>query len=167
MILNTMTTRKWHLAVAVVCAALLGFALYKQHQDFLDPCPLCIIQRVAFMWMGAFALLGALHNPARLGQRVYSGFVLLGAACGAAVAGRHVWMQSLPAEQVPECGPGLNYMLENFPLTEVFRNLFLGSGSCAEVDWTFFGLSMPGWTLLWYLGLGAGTVYFTWRRAAR
>jgi disulfide bond formation protein DsbB len=165
MFFRTITTRQWYLAATVACAVLLGFALYKQHQDYLDPCPLCIIQRLAFMWIGAWALLGALHNPARVGQRIYSGLILLGAAFGAAVAGRHVWMQSLPPDQVPECGPGLNYMLENFPLAEVARSLFFGSGSCAEVDWTLLGLSMPGWTLLWYLVLGAGTLYFTWRKA--
>ncbi|NND44408.1 MAG: disulfide bond formation protein B [Xanthomonadales bacterium] len=165
MLLKSITSRHWFLLVAVICASLLGFALYKQYQDFLDPCPLCVIQRVAFMWIGAFALLAALHNPARLGQKVYGSLVLLGTAFGAVVAGRHVWLQSLPPDQVPECGPGLNYMLDNFPLTEVFQSLFFGSGSCAEVDWTFLGLSMPAWTLVWFLGLAAGTVFFTWRRA--
>jgi protein dithiol:quinone oxidoreductase len=164
MLLNTITNRKWYLALVVICAALLGYALYTQYHDFLDPCPLCIIQRVAFMWIGVVALLGALHNPARLGQQIYNGFILLGAAFGAAVAGRHVWMQSLPPDQVPECGPGLNYMLDNFPLTEVFRSVFFGSGSCAEVDWSFLGLSMPAWTLIWFLGLAAGTLYFVFRR---
>lgn len=165
MFLNTMKIRHWHLVVVVVCASLLGFALYKQHQDFLDPCPLCIIQRLAFIWIGVFALLALLHNPARTGQRIYGGLVVLGTIFGTAVAGRHVWMQSLPPDRIPECGPGLNYMLDNFPLSEVLRTVFLGSGSCAEVDWTFIGLSMPGWTLIWFLVLGLGTLYFTWRRA--
>ncbi|MDX1461235.1 MAG: disulfide bond formation protein B [Xanthomonadales bacterium] len=166
MVLDKISTRTWFLAVAVACAALLGYALYKQHVDYLDPCPLCVIQRVAFMWIGAFALLAALHNPAPGGQKVYGGLVTLGALFGAGVAGRHVWLQNLPADQVPECGPGLNYMLENFPFFEVMKTVFLGSGSCAEVHWRFLGLSMPVWTLVWFAGFGLLTLYFVFLRRA-
>jgi len=144
---------------------LLGYALYIQYHDFLDPCPLCIIQRVAFLWIGAAALLALLLKPARLGQRLYSWLIALGAGFGAAVAGRHVWLQQLPADQVPECGPGLNYMLDNFPLSEVLSTVLRGSGSCAETDWTFIGLSMPAWALAWFLGLGIITLWFTYRKA--
>jgi len=144
---------------------LLGYALYIQYHDFLDPCPLCIIQRVAFIWIGAAALLALLLKPARLGQRLYSWLIALGAGFGAAVAGRHVWLQQLPADQVPECGPGLNYMLDNFPLSEVLSTVLRGSGSCAETDWTFIGLSMPAWALAWFLGLGIITLWFTYRKA--
>ncbi|NNL95013.1 MAG: disulfide bond formation protein B [Xanthomonadales bacterium] len=160
-----MSLRTWFFVTAAACASLLGYALYKQHVDYLDPCPLCVIQRVAFMWIGGFALLAAIHNPAGNGSRVYSYIVTAGAAFGAAVAGRHVWLQNLPADQVPECGPGLNYMLENFPFLEVMKTVFLGSGSCAEVHWRFLGLSMPGWTLIWFLGLAIMTLYFTHRKA--
>jgi disulfide bond formation protein DsbB len=166
MILNKIQARTWYLLAAIACASLLGFALYKQYQDFLDPCPLCVVQRVAFMWVGVFALLAALHNPARTGQKVYSGLMLLGSLFGLGVSGRHVWLQSLPPELVPECGPGLNYMLENFPLSETLSTVFLGSGSCAEVHWTFFGMSMPQWTLSWFIILTLGTVWFTLRRRA-
>jgi len=165
MVLNNISLRSWHLIVAACCGTLLGFALYKQYQDFLDPCPLCVMQRVAFMWMGAAALLAAIHNPAARGQRVYNWIIILGAAFGAAVAGRHVWLQHLPPELVPECGPGLNYMLENFPLSETLSTVFLGSGSCAEVHWSFLGLSMPEWTLSWFLLLGATTVWMMFRPA--
>lgn len=163
--LSKLSNRTWYLLAALCCASLLAFALYKQHQDFLDPCPLCIIQRVAFMWVGAWALLGFLHNPGRSGQRFYNWLLITGCLFGAGVAGRHVWMQNLPPDLVPECGPGLNYMLENFPLTEVLSNVFFGSGSCAEVHWTFMGMSMPAWTLAWYVGLGVVTLWFVFRRA--
>lgn len=132
----------------------MAYALYNQYVEFLDPCPLCIFQRVAFIWMGVFALLAALHNPAGWGRKLYSWLIVLGAAFGAAVAGRHIWLQSLPPGDVPECGPGLNYMLDNFPLTDVLSTVLNGSGSCAEVSWTFMGMSMPMWTLVWYVGLG-------------
>lgn len=167
MILNRISLRTWYLLVALSCAALLGFALFKQYQDFLDPCPLCVVQRVAFMWIGAFALLALLHYPGRTGQKIYTGLIALGAASGAGVAGRHVWLQHLPPELVPECGPGLNYMLENFPLSETLSAVFLGSGSCAEVKWAFMGLSMPEWNLIWYIGLGVITIWFTFRRVQR
>ena len=166
MILKIFSLRTWYAVAAVICAALLGFALYKQYQDFVDPCPLCVIQRVAYIWIAVFALLAALHNPARTGQKVYSWIITLGAAFGIGVAGRHVWLQHLPPDLVPECGPGLNYMLDNFPLSETLSMVFLGSGSCAEVKWSLLGLSMPEWNLAWYLGLGILTLWFTFRRQA-
>jgi disulfide bond formation protein DsbB len=137
----------------------MAYALYSQYVDYLDPCPLCIFQRVAFIWMGAFALLAALHNPAGWGRKMYAWLVFFGAAFGTAVAGRHIWLQSLPPGDVPECGPGLNYMLDNFPLTEVLSTVLNGSGSCAEVSWRFLGLSMPMWTLVWYIGLGVLAIW--------
>lgn len=159
------TPRKWFVAVFFVCSSLLAFAFYQQYRNFLDPCPLCVFQRIGFMGMAFFALLAAIHDPQRTGRCIYGLLTGLFAAFGAGIAGRHVWLQSLPADQVPECGPGLNYMLETMPLTEALSKVFLGSGSCAEVHWTFLGLSMPGWTLVWFLLLGAGTVYVSCRRS--
>ena len=161
--LNKATPRLWYLLVFSSCAMLLAFALYYQYVDYLDPCPLCIFQRLAFFWMGSFALLAALHNPARLGQRTYAWLVAAGALFGAAVAGRHIWLQHLPSSEVPECGPGLNYMLENFPLMHVLETVLQGSGSCAEVKWSFVGLSMPMWTFVWYTGLGLVTLWLIYR----
>jgi disulfide bond formation protein DsbB len=163
--LNRISLRNWYAVAAAITAVLLGFAFYQQYRNFMDPCPLCIFQRVGFMWIGVAALLAGIHNPRRAGQWVYSSLMVLGAAFGAAVAGRHVWLQGLPPEQVPECGPGLNYMLENFPLAEVLSKVLFGSGSCAEVHWKFLGLSMPGWTLVWFLALAAATLYFTLRKS--
>jgi len=163
--LNRITPRVWNLCVVVCCASLLGFALYNQYVDYLDPCPLCIFQRVIFFWMAVFALLAAVHNPGLTGQRIYAWLVVAGATLGALIAGRHIWLQNLPAGQVPECGPGLNYMLENFPLTEVLSTVLRGSGSCAEVKWTFIGMSMPAWTFIWYVGLGLVTLWVVYRAA--
>ena len=165
--LNRISLRAWYGLVAVSVAGLLGFAVFLQHRMFLDPCPLCIFQRVAFAWMGAWALLGVLVNPGRGLGRVMSGLIVLGAAAGTWIAGRHVWLQNLPPDQVPECGPGLNYMLETLPFLDVLRDVLLGSGSCAEVQWTFLGLSMPVWTLVWFLGLGLGTLWFVFRDPRR
>lgn len=164
--LNKITVRTWFVFVSICCVSLLGYALYEQYVDYIEPCPLCILQRVAFVEMGVLALLGALHNPARMGQRVYTWLIALGAGIGSALAGRHVWLQQLPADQVPECGPGLNYMLENFPLNDVLSTVLKGSGSCAEMNWSFLGMSIPMWTFIWFVGLGLVTLWFTYRRSS-
>lgn len=157
------TFRGQFLFGSAVCAALLGYALYAQHRMFLDPCPLCLLQRGAFLGMGVCFLAGGLHAPKGRSRLVYAAGVLICAAAGAGVASWHLWLQSLPADQVPACsGLGLGYMLEAFPLGKVIDLVFTGSGECALVDWSFLGISMPGWTLAWFLLLGAACV-----RAAR
>lgn len=150
--------RAWFFFVAASCASLLGYALYVQHVGFLDPCPLCVLQRVAFMWIGLVALIAAIHNPQRTGRWLYWILLAIGGLAGAAVSGRHIWLQSLPPGQVPDCGMGLNYMLETMPYGEVFSEVFYGSGECAQIDWTFAGFSMPWWTLIWYIGLTVMTL---------
>lgn len=159
--------RPWYFIVTLCCAALLGYGLYVQHVDFLDPCPLCIFQRVAFLWMGFWALVAFTHNPGPTGRWVYTGLITIGGLAGAGIAGRHVWLQNLPPDQVPECGMGLDYMIESMPFTEVLAQVFQGSGECATIDWTFLGLSMPVWTLIWYIGLTAVTIGVTVRANAR
>lgn len=132
----------------------MGFALYLQHYQHLDPCPLCIFQRVGLMVMGFFALLAALHNPKKLvARRVYSLLATIGVLWSAAVAGRHVWLQHLPPEDVPACGPGLDYWMQTFPLQSVIQKVLHGSGECAKVDWTLLGWSLPHWALLFFVGL--------------
>ena len=108
---------------------------------------------------GAVSLLAAVHGPGATGRWVYGVLVLLGGAFGMGIAGRHLWLQSLPADQVPDCGMGLNYMLETMPFTDVLSEVFYGSGECAEVIWSFFGLSMPGWTFIWYTVFSLGTLF--------
>ena len=138
---------------AFACFCLIAFALYLQYAQNEEPCPLCILQRVALIAMGAVFLVAALHAPRGLFLRVYGTLAALIGALGASVAGRHVWLQSLPKDRVPECGPGLEFMLEQFPLSQVFSLVLRGSGECAEAGWRFLGLTIPGWTLLWFLGL--------------
>lgn len=138
--------------------------MYSQYIVYLNPCPLCVLQRVAYMWMGVVALLALVHNPGRTGQKLYAWIFTAGAVFGALIAGRHVWLQNLPPELVPECSPGLNYMLENWPVAEVVKTVLYGSGDCAEVLWTFLGMSMPMWTFVWYVGLSLVTLWVVYRR---
>jgi len=147
----------------LICIALLGFALYTEYAWGLTPCPLCIFQRIGFLVMAVFFLIGALHAP-RWGVRwVYTGGVVLGAVWGIAVAARHLWIQSLPADQVPSCGPPLDYMFEAFPFADMLRKVFTGSGECAKVE-PVLGLPMPAWTLLWFVLLTALALAATVRR---
>lgn len=143
--------RRSFLLGAVVCAGLMGFALYAQYGLGLEPCPLCVLQRVAVIACGVVLLVGAIHNPGRVGSAIYSLLLVLFAAWGAATAGRHVWLQTLPPDQVPACGAGLSYMLETMPFMEVMATVFRGDGNCAVVEWRFLDLSMPGWTLVFFL----------------
>lgn len=157
--------RAQFLTGAAICAALLGFAIYSQRNLLLEPCPLCILQRVAFMALGLAFVVGGLHAPHGMGgRRAYGVLAALAALGGALVASRHLWLQALPPDQVPACGPGLAYLLEAFPLADVVKQVFTGSGECAKVDWTFLGLAMPGWTLIWYVLLGAGALWAGFRR---
>lgn len=135
-----------------ICVGLIGGALYFQHGVGLEPCPLCIVQRVIVMGLGVLMLLGAIHNPGVTGRRAYGVLAGITAALGLGVAGRHVWLQNLPADQLPECGPSLDYILDAFPLAEALKLVLQGSGECAEVQWSFLGLTIPGWTLVVFTG---------------
>src|SRR5690606_24412879 len=151
----------------IACALLMGYAWYAPFVLELEPCPLCIFQRVAMIALGVIFLVAALHGPARTGRRVYGALLAIAALAGIAIAGRHVWLQNLPPDQVPSCGPGLSYMLDAFPLTEALRMAFTGSGECAEIDWTFLGLSMPAWVLIMFALLGGFAVWNNWRSVRR
>lgn len=157
-------SRRWLNALGVAaCAGMMAFALYAEHGLGLEPCPLCVFQRLAVIGIGAAFLLAAVHDPGRVGARIYGLLIAAVAGVGAAVAGRHVWLQNLPPDQVPECGPGLEYMMDVFPLLEALSMVFSGSGECAEVSWRLLGLSMPTWVLIGCVGLGLAGLAGNWR----
>jgi disulfide bond formation protein DsbB len=148
--------RRWlNLLGFAVCVALLGYAWYAQAMLQLEPCPLCIFQRVGVAVAGVLFLLAALHHPRRWGAPVYGALLVIAALATMAVAARHLWIQHLPEGSVPACGATLSYMLDVFPIADVIRKVLTGSGECARITWTFLGLSMPGWVLLAAAALGA------------
>ena len=149
---------------ALVCAGLLAFAYYLQYVRGLEPCPLCMVQRGFFYVLMALFILAAIHAPARVGTIVYSSLIALFALGGAATAARQVWLQHLPPDKVPQCGPDLAFMLENFPLSRTLEKLFYGTGECAVVDWSFLGLSIAGWSLLWFIVLALYALWLAVRR---
>lgn len=158
--------RAQYFAGFAACAAFLAYAYHVQFQLGIEPCPLCIFQRIAFIAMAIFFLIGAIHGPLERGRRVYALLVLLSACAGIAIATRHLWVQHQPLDPMAGCAPGWSYMLENFPIGEAIKKAFTGHADCAEVNWTFLGLSMPAWTLVSFVVIGAGALWAGFRRRA-
>jgi disulfide bond formation protein DsbB len=136
-----------------VCAGLIAYALYLQYVIGLEPCPLCVFQRICVIGMGLIFLVAAFHHPGRAGATGYALLQLVVGGAGAGFAARQVWLQSLPKDQVPACGMGLDYMLDTLPLADVLRKVFEGSGECAEKGWEFLRLSIAGWTLVFFIAM--------------
>lgn len=155
--------RQVALGAACTCAALLAYGYYLQYFVDQDPCPLCLVQRIFFFGVGAVLAAAAIHGPARLGAALYSSAALLLALGGFATAARHVWLQHLPADQVPACGPDLAFMVQNLPFERILKLLLRGSGQCAEVHWRFLGLSIAEWSLAWFAAFSLLTLWLAVR----
>ncbi len=153
-----LTSRLFYLALFIICLSLLGFGLYLEHAQELEPCPLCVFQRMSYIAIAVIALIGAIHNPMNVSRIVYNILLIIFALIGVGIAGRQTWLQHLPPELVPECGPGLEYMLEVFPFSEALKMIFTGSGECAEVQWQFIGLSIPEWSLICFSSITIATI---------
>ena len=160
---RTLSNRWLYLAGALVITGLFGAALYLQYVLRQDPCPLCMIQRFIFIALLVVFVIAMLHNPKRTGVKIYGALTVLLSLSGVGVASRHIWIQHLPADKVPACGPGLDYMLDNFPLADVWKELMHGSGECAEKGWTFLTLGIPEWSLIWYVLLGMWALMIAFR----
>jgi len=161
---RSLSSRRLYLIGALVVGGLFSAALYLQYVLREEPCPLCMLQRVIFIAIGVLFLIAAAHNAGRIGRRIYSTLIALFALGGVATASRHIWLQHLPKDQVPACGPGLDYLLQNFPLAEVWQELMHGSGECAEKGWTFLTLGLPEWSLCWYVLLGLWAVLIAFKK---
>ena len=149
-----MTARRGNLLGFLACVCLLAYAYYAQYVMHLEPCPLCIFQRIGVFVLGVMFLIATLHDPEAFGRRVYAVLLTLAALAAAGVAARHLYIQSLPPDAVPACGASLNFMLKVFSLSEVLVKVLTGDGECAKINWTFIGLAMPAWVLISALVLG-------------
>lgn len=156
--------RLLNLLVFLGCAVLLAFGLYLEHVEGLAPCPLCVVQRIEFVAVGLTCLAAALHGPQRRGRRVYAVLTLLFAGAGMASAGRQIWLQTLPPDQLPACLPSLDYMLEALPFQDIVRMMLHGTADCAEVTWSLLGLSIPEWSLLAFTACAALALFQGLRR---
>lgn len=148
--LSRLSPRVVFLTLFAFCAGLLSYGLYLQHYKGLEPCPLCILQRYAFVGIALFGLLGGLFNPRGIWLKLWSGLIAVSAIAGACVSIRQSWLQHYPPE-VSTCGPDLNYMISHFPLSDTLPKLFHGEGDCSKVDWSLFGLSMAEWALVCFV----------------
>jgi disulfide bond formation protein DsbB len=154
--------RIWFFLGFLGCVGLLAAGAYFQFVEGLEPCPLCISQRIAIFLVGLCFLIAAIHNPGEAGIKRYAILGAIVALSGASISTRHVWLQHLPPDQVPECGPGLEYMFQNFPLFDTLKLMLSGTGDCAKVNWTFLTLSMPTWTLIAFLMLATLSILQIW-----
>lgn len=161
--MSSLTRRQLNLLGFLCCAGLLAYAWYAQGVLGVDPCPLCIVQRVGIAAVGLVFLIVGLHAPRGWGARVYGVLLAVAALVTMGVAARHVWIQHLPEDAVPACGAGLKFLLEEFPVGEVIRKVLSGSGECHQVNWTFLSLAMPTWVLLAAAALAALGLYANFR----
>lgn len=157
--------RLLNLAGFLACVGMMGFALYAQYVLLLDPCPLCVFQRIATIALGIVFLLAFLHNAGNLGSKIYAALVAVTAGFGVGVATWHVRLQNMPKDEVPSCGPGFEYIMDNFALFDALSLIFKGSGECADVVWRLLGLSMPSWVIIGLGGLGIAGIWNNFRKA--
>lgn len=154
-------TRLIYLYIFLFCVALLGIALYMQHVMMLEPCPLCLMQRAFFLATGLVSLVAFIHNPVARGKVIYGSLTALLSAIGGGFAIRQIYLQHLPKDEVPSCGPSLSYMIENFPLKDVLAVMFSGDGNCAEVVWRdpIIGMNIAEWSLVGFVMLTAVCIW--------
>lgn len=149
--MNTLTVKSIRPSMLIgflIIVAMMATAFIFQYVLYLEPCPLCSVQRVVVITLGVIFLVAFFHAPQTWGRRIYGFLLTLASIAGLVVAGRHTWLQHLPPEKVPECGPGLDFWMKNLPVNDVIQKVFQGSGECAEVAWTFIGFSIPEWSLV-------------------
>lgn len=161
--LDKLSPRIVFAAIFLACLGLLGFGIVLQEIQHLEPCPMCIMQRVAFIICGVIALAAAIHDPGLVGSRIYGLLVAAAAIAGGSVAARQSWLQHNPPTIV-DCGPDLEFMLDSFPLVQALPLIFRGTGDCSKVQWTFLGLSIAEWSLVWFAAIAAVGLYVLLRR---
>jgi disulfide bond formation protein DsbB len=162
--MNLASPRSLFFLAFVGCTLMMIAALYLEHVVGLAPCPLCIVQRICVIGFGLVCLIAAIHGPRRTGRRVYSIVALLFALAGGATAIRQIWLQNMPADELPSCLPSLEYMMDALPFQEIIRLVLHGTAECAEVNWTLLGLSIPEWTLLAFIAMALFTFWQMLRR---
>ena len=148
--IRQLSSRQIYLIIFLAVGGLIGYAAYSIKILGLEPCPLCITQQFFYSIVGITAFIAFNHNPVAIISRFYAVIIFLASSAGIWVAGRQVWLQSLPEDEVPLCGPPLEYIFEVFPFGDLLKALFIGDGNCAEITWQFLGLSMAGWSFIWF-----------------
>lgn len=161
------TARTINLVSALICIGLLIGAYILQHFYNVIPCPLCLLQRFVYYALLLVLLIAGIHSPGRLGVRVYATISLIVAGLGIGLAGRQVYLQLLPKGTIETCLPGLTYMLKTMPLSKVITTMLKGSAECTSVSWSLFGISLAGWSLIWFVFFALVAAYLLWRPSAK
>jgi disulfide bond formation protein DsbB len=161
-----MTPRIAFAAIFLLCVSLIGIGLYLQEQKGLEPCPMCILQRYAFVSIGIVALVGAIHGPRGIALKVYGALAALFAIVGGGVAIRHSYLQHFPPK-VESCGADLDFLMNTLPLAQALPKIFAGTGSCSKVDWRFVGLSIPEWAGVWFVFFALLVLWLAFFRKAK
>ena len=160
---NWFTNPQWlhwgYLAGFLTCVGLMAAAFYFEYVLYLDPCPLCMTQRLGTVMIGVGFFLAFLSRNTRWLLLVALLFTLAAAVFSTWVADHQIWMQGLPKEEVPACGPSMNYLIETLPLTDLLSVMLNGDGNCAEIVWSLWGMSMPEWTRICFIGFVLAAVY--------
>ena len=153
--MNLPSYRNINLAQVFVSVLLMAIAVgYFEKSLNLEPCYLCMTQRAFIVAIGIICTLAVAHNPGKLGQRIYASLSISMVIIGSYFSGKQLLLQSLPDSEVPSCGIPVDYLFENFSLTEAITMLLQGDGNCAEVQWQLMGLSMPSWVMISFAGFG-------------
>lgn len=153
-------SRLLNLMIFVATVLIIGMALYMEHVMLLEPCGLCITQRIFVVLAGLVCLAAAIHNPSTKARRNYALVAAAMCVAGSYFAIKQIWLTYLPEDQVPACGPGFSYVLNNFPLMDTLSFLLVGDGNCAEVSWRFLGIfSIPELSLMGFVALFALCLY--------
>ncbi|HZV97715.1 MAG TPA: disulfide bond formation protein B [Methylophilaceae bacterium] len=166
MLNKILTGRSGYLLGFIASFGLVALALYLQQRYTLEPCPLCIFQRIAFLALGVLFLAAAIHNPAQTGRRLYGLLQVTAALVGAGIALRHMWIQANPDKVMTECGAGIDYIFETLPFSKALNWVFKGTGECSSMDWTFFGLTIPQLSLIGFVVLGIYAVLLAVKKKA-
>ena len=162
--MRSATLRPVFAAIFIACAAFIAAAIfYFQDELGLEPCPMCILSRYAFIAIGAIALVGAIHGPRGPAARAYGSLIALFAAAGIGISVRHSYLQHFPPAR-ETCGTDLEFLLNTLPMSQALPKIFGGTGSCSKVDWKLIGLSIPEWALVWFLVFGVAAVWVAFRR---
>ena len=162
---NLFSGKSGYVLGSVACFATVALALVNQTKYNLEPCPLCITQRLFFMGLGVLFLIGAFVKPASLLQKIFTFLQVATALGGAGWAIRHWYLQAHKGEIIADCGVGFDYMFENFPLKKMFTLIFKGTGDCAAIDWTFLGLTLPQLALITFIAFAIYAVWLGFKKA--
>ncbi len=158
--------RACNLYAGIGCFVLIAIAyFYMENHLYLNPCPLCYAQRIAFAILGLFFLLAAAFPGGSVGGKIHGIWLFLLAAGGAALSIRHLYLQNQPKGSVPSCGQDFYALVENTPLAETVATMLTGTGECGDVLWTMLGLSIPGWALIGFIGFAMWGLFHNFFRA--